>query len=311
MPGDRLEETVTSFLAYLRDARRLAERTREHYARDLRACSAYLAEQGIEQWEDVRIGAIRGYLGAQRRRGLGGRSLQRHLSSLRALFDYLIRQRRMSVNPAADLRAPRSARPLPQTLDPDETARLLEAGADEDTPLGRRDRAMFELVYSCGLRLAELAALECQDVPCGTDTLRVLGKGAKSRLVPVGRQARAAIERWLAVRDQLAASDETALFVSQRGRRLGHRSIQKRLDAVAQRGGLGRPVHPHMLRHAFASHLLESSGDLRAVQELLGHADIGTTQVYTHLDFQHLAEVYDRAHPRAKRREGDDPESTP
>jgi integrase/recombinase XerC len=307
MAGEGLDETVTAFLAYLRDARRLAERTREHYARDLRACSHHLTVQGIGRWEDVRVSEVRGYLAAQRRRGLGGRSLQRHLSSLRALFGYLIHQGRMNANPAADVRAPRSPQALPQTLDPDETTRLLETGAGNDTPLGRRDRAMFELVYSCGLRLAELASLDWRDVQADNDILRVEGKGAKSRLVPVGRHARAALNRWLAVRGQLAVTDEPALFVGQRGRRLGHRAIQKRLDTVARQGGLGRPVHPHMLRHAFASHLLESSGDLRAVQELLGHADIATTQVYTHLDFQHLAEVYDRAHPRAKRRRDDEP----
>jgi integrase/recombinase XerC len=299
--AERLEATISEFLAYLRDARRLAQRTREHYGRDLQAFAAYLRDQGITDWSAVRVGAVRGYIAAERRRGLSGRSIQRHLASIRALFDFLLRDGRVGLNPAADLRAPRSQHRLPQTLDPDETARLLEAGADTGEPLQCRDRAMFELVYSCGLRLAELAALDRADAIEASETLRVTGKGAKSRLVPIGQQARAALADWLALRPRLAAEDESALFVGQRGQRLGHRAIQKRLDAMAQRGGLGRPVHPHMLRHAFASHLLESSGDLRAVQELLGHADIATTQVYTHLDFQHLADVYDRAHPRARR----------
>ncbi len=307
--SEGLEATISEFLTYLRDARRLAARTREHYGRDLRAVAAYLDDNGITHWDAVRVGDVRGYIAAARRRGLGGRSIQRHLASLRALFDFLQREGRIGLNPAADLRAPRSTRRLPETLDPDETARLLEAGADTSDPLQCRDRAMFELVYSCGLRLAELAALERADAAAADDSLRVTGKGAKSRLVPIGRQARAALADWLAVRCQLATSDEPALFVGRRGRRLGHRAIQKRLDAMAQRGGLGRPVHPHMLRHAFASHLLESSGDLRAVQELLGHADIATTQVYTHLDFQHLAEVYDRAHPRARRTRRNTPDS--
>lgn len=301
-----LDETVSEFLAYLRDARRLAERTREHYARDLRAFADYLANQGIHDWAAVRVGHVRDYIAHERRRGLGASSIQRHLASFRALFDYLVRQGRLSINPAADLRAPRQQRTLPHTLDPDEMARLLDAGTDPSDPLQCRDRAMFELVYSCGLRLAELAALDNADAMAMDGTLRVQGKGAKTRLVPVGQQARRALRDWLAVRGELAGNDESALFVGQRGRRLGHRAIQKRLDAMAQRCGLGRPVHPHMLRHAFASHLLESSGDLRAVQELLGHADIGTTQIYTHLDFQHLADVYDRAHPRARRSRGSD-----
>ena len=301
-----LEATATEFLVYLRDARRLAEQTREHYGRDLQAVANYLASEGVTRWEQVTIAHLRGYIGRARRRGLGGRSIQRHLASLRSLFNYLIDQGRVGANPAADVRAPRSPRPLPQTLDPDETARLLASQATDADPLHGRDRAMFELVYSCGLRLAELASLDVADVPRGSETLRVMGKGAKSRVVPVGRQAKRALGNWLAVRGQLARDSEEALFVGRSGRRLGRRAIQKRLDGLAQHSGLGRPVHPHMLRHAFASHLLESSGDLRAVQELLGHADISTTQVYTHLDFQHLAEVYDRAHPRAKKRRDDD-----
>lgn len=298
--ADRLADGLDRFLSHLRDERGLSPLTVEHYGRDLRGALEFLRAQHLTAWRDVRPHHVRQYVAARHRSGLDGRSLQRHLSSLRGLYHYLIREGVAAQDPAADVRAPRSPRRLPETLDVDETARLLEPAAENDA-LDCRDRAMFELVYSCGLRLAELAALDAADLPSGEAELRVTGKGARTRIVPVGRMARAALDRWRAHRDALARPDEPAMFVGRTGRRLGHRAIQQRLGRLAR--ALERPVHPHMLRHAFASHLLESSGDLRAVQELLGHADIGTTQVYTHLDFQHLAEIYDRAHPRARKKD--------
>ena len=206
----------------------------------------------------------------------------------------------MPSNPAEGVRAPKVRRHLPHTLDADQLGRLLELPGED--PLDHRDRAIMELFYSSGLRLAELVALDVRDVQAGDDVLEVVGKGHKSRRVPIGRFARAAIERWLAARGTLAKARETALFVSRRGTRISARAVQERLRRRAIEQGVPQHVHPHLLRHSFASHLLESSGDLRAVQELLGHADIGTTQIYTHLDFQHLAQVYDQAHPRARRK---------
>jgi integrase/recombinase XerC len=212
----------------------------------------------------------------------------------------LLREGRVQANPAEGVRAPKVNRRLPHTLDADQLAHLMELPGD--TPLDRRDRAIMELFYSSGLRLSELVALDVTDMRSSDGLLQVTGKGNKARRLPVGRFAQAAIEDWLSERAHLARADEAALFVSQRGTRLSPRSVEARLRQRAIEQGMPRHVHPHMLRHSFASHVLESSGDLRAVQELLGHADISTTQVYTHLDFQHLAQVYDQAHPRARRK---------
>lgn len=294
-------ELLQRFDAHLQGERRLAAATRHAYRRDLEPYVTFLAERGVAGV--CRAGAhdVRAFITQGHRSGLGPKSLQRRLSSLRALYRYLIREGLASGDPAADLRAPKAPRRLPETLDADQTARLLEAAAGQD-PVARRDRALFELMYSSGLRLAELAALNLSAVAKQAREVRVTGKGAKTRIVPVGRFARDALDAWLDVRDQLVRPDCPALFVSRRGTRLSHRAIQQRLAALSRRSGLGQNVHPHMLRHAFATHLLESSGDLRAVQELLGHANLTTTQIYTHLDFQRLAEVYDRAHPRARHR---------
>lgn len=304
MTAAGLAETLARYLAYLRDERRLSPLTCKHYARDLDAFSRYLTEQSVTDWQAVRPDQVRSWIAQGHRRGLSPRSLQRRLSSVRGLYRFLQREGLSTADPAADISAPKQRRRLPHTLDVDATAQLLDSPADETTkdPLSLRDHALFELVYSAGLRLAEVAALDAADLAGAPSELRVTGKGARTRIVPVGRQARAAIAEWLTARQQVAASGEPALFVSRRGQRLSHRAIQQRLQALAAARGLGQNVHPHMLRHAFATHLLESSGDLRAVQELLGHADISTTQIYTHLDFQHLAEVYDRAHPRARRK---------
>ena len=294
---------LTRFLDHLHSERRLSPRTVDAYRRDLDTLLAFCDARGIARWGDLDPQAVRAFVAGRHRAGLSGRSLQRLLSAVRTLFRYLLREGHAERDPAADVRAPRGARRLPSTLDVEQVGRLVGFGGD--APLDRRDRAIFELGYSSGLRLAELVGLDLVDLDLREATVDVTGKGAKSRVVPVGRKALAALDDWLAVRDTLAPAGETALFVSQRGRRLAARSIQARLRARALGQGLERNVHPHMLRHSFASHLLESSGDLRAVQELLGHADIATTQIYTHLDYQHLARVYDRAHPRARKKERD------
>jgi integrase/recombinase XerC len=226
--------------------------------------------------------------------------LQRELAALRSLYRYLLREGLVGHNPALGVRAPKTPRKLPATLEADQLCALLDA-PDAD-PLALRDHAMIELFYSSGLRLAELIAVNVADIDRGDATVEVTGKGAKTRRVPVGGKARAAIERWLRVRGEYARVDQAALFVSRRGNRIHPRTVQQRLQRWALMQGATRSIHPHLLRHSFASHLLESSSDLRAVQELLGHSDISTTQVYTHLDFQHLALVYDQAHPRAKRK---------
>lgn len=279
----------------------LAEQTRRNYLRDLAIISQHCEAAGIQRWEDLDVHAVRGFITARHRHGVGGKTIQRNLSSLRAFVRYLIDRGVLQHDPTRGLQVPKSPRRLPQTLDADQARQLLEIDAND--PLAVRDRAILELLYSSGLRLAELVALD-YPLDLGDALITVTGKGSKQRSVPVGRHARAALEAWCRIRPQLAADDETALFVGQRGRRLSGRGIQQRLRYWAIRQGVPQQVHPHMLRHSFASHLLESSGDLRAVQELLGHADIGTTQIYTHLDFQRLAQVYDAAHPRARRKRG-------
>ena len=296
-----LDLLIEDFARYLRDERRVSPLTLLHYTRDLARLRDFCARRGVARWNDLDAAHVRLYAAELRRRGLSGRSIQRGLSAVRAFYRYLLREGQVERDPAAGVPAPKSPRRLPQSLSPDEAARLLAfATPDRRAP---RDRALLELLYSSGLRLAELVALNLEDLP-GDGTARVTGKGRKVRVVPVGRAARAALEAWLAVRAEWAPPEERALFVSRAGRRLGARSIQRVVALRARAQGLDRPLHPHMLRHSFASHLLESSGDLRAVQELLGHANIATTQIYTHLDFQHLAKVYDQAHPRARKRGG-------
>jgi integrase/recombinase XerC len=299
-PETPFAKHLAGFLDYLHYERRLSARTRDAYRRDLADFLAWLGDQGIDQPRRVHSQHVRSYAALRHRRGLAPKSLQRHLSAVRAWFRYLLRERQVGANPADGVRAPKDARRLPHTLDVDQVARLLTLPGD--APLDRRDRAIMELFYSSGLRLSELAALDVGDVQASDGLLAVTGKGGKTRRLPVGRLAREALDHWLTSRSAMAGSGETALFVSQRGGRLSTRAIEARLRQRAIERGMPQHVHPHMLRHSFASHMLESSGDLRAVQDLLGHADIGTTQIYTHLDFQHLAQVYDQAHPRAKRK---------
>lgn len=294
-----LERTIEGFLDYLRFERRLSPHTLESYRRDLQQVSDWCRQQEIASWQTLQPNQLRQYLAARHRQGLSGPSLQRQLSALRSLYRYLLREGQAGSNPAQGIRAPKAAKKLPRTLDSDQLARLLDQPSDD--PLVIRDLAMIELCYSSGLRLAELVSLNLQELDLADATLEVTGKGAKSRRLPIGGKALEAIRRWLVERQKLADLEETALFVSQRGRRIHPRSVQQRLGRWARLQGTPGGLHPHQLRHSFASHLLESSGDLRAVQELLGHANISTTQVYTHLDFQHLAEVYDQAHPRARR----------
>jgi len=293
---------IARFLESLRIERRYSPHTLAGYRRDLATLEEFCAAEDIRRWEQLTTHRIRALVAARHRRGLSGRSLQRLLSTLRSFFAWLISHHELAHNPAVGVRAPKSPRTLPRTLDVDQTARLLDITATD--ALALRDHAILELFYSSGLRLAELVGLDLTNLDLRNGTVRVTGKGSKTRVVPVGRHARTALERWLAERRTIPGPDETALFVGRSGRRVTPRAVQARLKGWARRQGLDIRLHPHMLRHSFASHLLESSGDLRAVQELLGHADISTTQIYTHLDFQHLAQVYDAAHPRAKRRKG-------
>lgn len=299
-----MEQTVAQwvdrFIHHLRHERRVSPHTSKNYRRDLNTLLAFCEERSLTHWRELDAHRVREFVARQHRRGSGPRSIQRALSAIRSFYHYLLREGEVAHNPAADIPAPKAPRKLPHTLDVDQVAGLLEIRGDD--PLTRRDRAMMELIYSSGLRLAELVSLNLGDIDLADATLRVTGKGNKTRILPVGRQARAALRAWLQSRAEFSpADDEMALFLSRRGTRLSARSFQERLKHWARKQGTAGKVHPHMLRHSFASHLLESSGDLRAVQELLGHADISTTQVYTHVDFQHLARIYDKAHPRAKK----------
>ena len=291
-------DPIEAFLLHLAHERRLSPHTRDAYRRDLAAAAEHFAAAQRTGWASLSAVDIQGFAAWCHRGGLSGRSIQRRLSALRTLLDFLIREGLAEGNPARSVRAPKVARGLPKALDPDEAATLLDA----TPPRGYeavRDHAILELMYSSGLRLGEVQGLSIGDLDLASGLVSVLGKGSKRRIVPVGVKAKEALGRWLAVR---RGGEEAAVFVSRSGRRLGTRAIQDRVRRFAARHGI--ELHPHMLRHSFASHLLESSGDLRAVQELLGHADLGTTQIYTHLDFQRLAAVYDEAHPRARRSAG-------
>ncbi|WP_163559197.1 tyrosine recombinase XerC [Halomonas sp. NO4] len=297
MAEDALHDQVAGCLAEL--AETASPATLSAYRRDLAAFVGFLGEQGVHDAGALDGALVRRFLGSERARGLAPRSLARRRAAVSRFAAYLVARGVLSHNPVSLAPAPRQPSHLPKPLDADLLARFLDTPHD-DTPLAWRDQAMLELFYSSGLRLAELAGLDLGDLQ--PQRLRVTGKGGKPRQVPVGSRARQALTAWLGVRGQLAAGGEPALFVGARGGRLGHRAIQKRLAELARRRGLPEHLHPHRLRHSFASHLLESSHDLRAVQELLGHANLATTQVYTRLDWQHLAESYDAAHPRARRR---------
>ena len=278
----------------------MSPHTVSNYRRDLRRLSAHGARHGLATWDAMAPTHVRLWAAELHRAGMGGRSIQRLLSAARSFYRYLLREGLVAHNPVVGVSAPRSPRRLPQVLSPDEATRLVTIAADDAWAL--RDRALLELLYSCGLRLGELVALDLAALDLAQALATVTGKGRKQRIVPIGKPAIAALRAWLAVRAEVAAANEAAVFIGANGRRIAGRAVQARVQYWARRQGLARPVHPHMLRHSFATHLLESSGDLRAVQELLGHANLSTTQIYTHLDYQHLAKVYDQAHPRARRR---------
>jgi len=312
-------EWIARFRRYLSSERRLSTHTDKSYARDLATLVRFCDREGIADWSALDAQHVRRFAAHSHKGGLAPRSIQRRLAAVRSFYAFLLREaaaetarphksgataerrgRRIRVNPALEVRAPKAARRLPQTLDADQMARLLQM-PDKGDQLTVRDCALMELLYSSGLRLAELIGLDVSNLDLKDGVVQVLGKGRKARIVPVGRVAARALRSWLQQRPALARSDESALFVGRNGRRLGPRAVQARVALWARRQGLGVHVYPHLFRHSFASHLLESGGELRGVQELLGHADISTTQIYTHLDFQHLARIYDATHPRARR----------
>lgn len=291
---------LAAFARHLGSERRYSPHTLAAYLRDAESLRAWCARSGVAALAEVNPHHVRQCLAQLHAQGQSSASLRRWLASVRALFRFARREGWATADPCIGLRAPRGARKLPGCLDVDQAQQLLEGACDD--PLVLRDRTMTELFYSSGLRLAELAAAELADLDLAAGTIVVTGKGARTRQLPVGSKAREVLQDWLRVRAGWCNAGQTALFVGRSGRRLGHRAIQRRLALLGRRQGVATHLHPHLLRHSFASHLLESSGDLRAVQELLGHANLGTTQIYTHLDFQHLARVYDGAHPRAGRR---------
>jgi integrase/recombinase XerC len=286
---------IEEFLAHLAVEKRVSAHTLDAYRRDLAALAAWAQAQQLDL-TTLHTEQLRAFVASEHRRGLSPKSLQRRLSACRSFYRWLLKHGRIPASPADALRAPKAPRKLPQVLDADEAVRLVEVPTD--VPLGLRDRALLELFYSSGLRLGELCALRWHDLDLVDGLVTVLGKGSKQRRVPVGSHARHALQAW---RDGQQPANDAPVFPGRNGP-ISPRAVQLRLRLLAQRQGLFKHVHPHLLRHSFASHVLESSGDLRGVQELLGHADIATTQIYTHLDFQHLAKVYDAAHPRAKRK---------
>ncbi|MDP2098083.1 MAG: tyrosine recombinase XerC [Methylobacter sp.] len=295
------ELMLDAFFQQLTVEVRASEHTISSYRRDIKQLANYCADKAIEHWTDLEHADIRAHIASRHRKGMGSASLQRELSAIRSFYAYLLKNNQASINPAQQVQAPKQARKLPKTLDVDQLSGLLDAGIS--SRLDIRDVAMFELFYSSGLRLSELSALDVSDLDLPDNMLTVrLGKGGKSRLLPIGGKAVAALEKWLQQRAVKTPVAETALFISTHGTRLSQRNIELRLERWCKKKGIPEHIHPHMLRHSFASHLLESSQDLRAVQELLGHANISTTQIYTHLDFLHLAEIYDKAHPRAKKK---------
>ncbi len=308
MSAIALKDDLAKFFSYLQAEKRYSLHTVKAYQRDLNhfVRCLKLNEQAVINWDDVKQTDIRQSVSLLHRQGLSGKSLQRWLSTIRSLYNYLCRHQRATHNPAVGIPAPKAAKRLPKTLNVDEINQLLDASGSEKQASNKqlvcRDIAMMELLYACGLRLSELSGINLQDLDWQQQTVTVTGKGEKQRRIPFGRKAKHALEVWLTYRHEMANADEKAIFVSQRGVRVSNSSIQKRLKKMAVTQGLNTNVYPHMLRHSFASHILESSKDLRAVQELLGHANLTTTQIYTHLDFQHLAGVYDSAHPRARKK---------
>ena len=305
MSKDNHAPELQQFHDYLCHEKHYSKHTLSNYARDLKQFSLWLIEQTTPNSSDIKPSIIqadslhiRSWIAQLHRQGISGKTIQRKLSTLRSFFNFMLREGKVTKNPAIDISAPKSPRHLPSTLDVDTVGHLLDLPSD--SLLAIRDKAIMELFYSSGLRLSELVSLDIDSIDLDENSLRALGKSNKVRILPIGRKASEALSNWL--KHRKANIDETALFTSNKGKRLSQRSIQLRVNHWQQKQGLDQHVHPHKLRHSFASHLLESSGDLRAVQELLGHSDISTTQIYTHLDFQHLAAIYDKAHPRARKK---------
>ena len=296
---------ISSFLKHLSVEKRLAKNTVLSYQRDLKSLEKFITEQKNRTLETSTGADVKDFVASDFKKGLSARTIQRKTSAIRAFFDFLEEIEEIKVNPAKNIRSPKTKSNLPRTIDPDQITKILKGSSN--TVFEVRDKAMLELFYSCGLRLSELVGLNLTDVSLAESSLKVLGKGNKERILPIGRKAKEALLKWLKRRGQVKKNQNTsvkALFLSNRGTRISRRNVQKRLAVWGMKLGVAEKIYPHKIRHSFATHLLESSQDLRAVQELLGHENIGTTQIYTHLDFQHLAKIYDKAHPRAKRDRG-------
>ena len=299
--NQQAEALLKQYFNQLKYEKRASEHTLKSYRRDLHQLHLYCQQHQKQHWSALSHTDIRSFLATRHRHGLSAKSLQRELSAIRSFFNFLCKIAALPLNPANGIRAPKAGRKLPKAIDVDQISGLLDQKTDD--PLEIRDLAMFELFYSSGLRLSELVALNLVDIDVSVGSLRIRsGKGNKARDLPVGKKAIRALQRWFELRQGFASAAEQAVFISIRGKRLGNRSVQLRLQRWCLKIGLPEHIHPHMLRHSFASHLLESSRDLRAVQELLGHSNISTTQIYTHLDFQYLANIYDQTHPRAKKK---------
>lgn len=294
-----MQSQLNNYWNYLRIERQVSPHTLLNYQRQLDAVVALLQQNGISQWQEVTPSVVRFILAQSKKAGLHEKSLALRLSALRQFLHFLVQQGELAVNPAVGVSAPKQGKHLPKNLEGEQVQQLL--ANDSKEPIDLRDKAMIELMYSSGLRLSELQGLNLSSINTRVREVRVIGKGNKERVLPFGRYASQALQQWLKVRLLFNPKDE-ALFVSQLGNRMSHRAIQKRMEVWGIRQGLTSHLNPHKLRHSFATHMLESSSDLRVVQELLGHSNLSTTQIYTHLDFQHLAQVYDSAHPRAKRK---------
>ncbi|MFA0148796.1 tyrosine recombinase XerC [Vibrio lentus] len=298
-----LQKPLSRFYEYLRSEKGLSLHTQRNYRQQLETMAAHLVTLGLKDWAQVDAAWVRQLASKGMREGMKASSIATRLSSLRSFFDFLVLRGEMTANPAKGVSAPRKQRPLPKNLDVDEVGQLLDV--NEDDPLSIRDRAMMEVMYGAGLRLAELVGINLRDVLARQGEIRVIGKGDKERKAPFSGLAKEWVDKWLKVRGELASPSEPALFVSKLGTRISHRSVQKRMEEWGKKQAVASHISPHKLRHSFATHVLESSQNLRAVQELLGHENISTTQVYTHLDFQHLAQAYDQAHPRARKKNKD------
>ncbi|MEZ9127153.1 tyrosine recombinase XerC [Vibrio splendidus] len=298
-----LQKPLSRFYEYLRSEKGLSLHTQRNYKQQLETMAAHLVTLGLKDWGQVDAAWVRQLASKGMREGMKASSIATRLSSLRSFFDFLVLRGEMTANPAKGVSAPRKQRPLPKNLDVDEVGQLLDV--NEDDPLSIRDRAMMEVMYGAGLRLAELVGINLKDVLGRQGEIRVIGKGDKERKAPFSGLAKEWVDNWLKVRGDLASPGEKALFVSKLGTRISHRSVQKRMEEWGKKQSVASHISPHKLRHSFATHVLESSQNLRAVQELLGHENISTTQIYTHLDFQHLAQAYDEAHPRARKKNKD------